>query len=259
MPDRNRFVPALLLLALLSACSESKQAEKTQQPAKPPELLTGRQAFQRMYPQAVGWATDAQPLQLRSIQLSQFHPEPGQAGAWEATFISASKASSRTYTYSSIEAEGNLHEGVYGGTGSPTRAARTGGSVSHRGDQDRFGSKAYDIAAAKSPDYIKKHPDMPISYLLELTNRFPDLTWRVIWGDSPSPSDYSVFVDATLGSSSRRFTKVGQPILAAAVFWRKIKAKPPPARRGRASSELPGSENAWAHPPCGARACSAPG
>src|SRR5579862_6008329 len=98
MSDRNRLVPALLLLALLSACSESKQAEKTQQPAKPPEVLTGRQAFQRIYPQARGWAADAQPLQLRSLQLAQIQAEPGKAGAWEVTFVSASKGSSRTYT-----------------------------------------------------------------------------------------------------------------------------------------------------------------
>jgi hypothetical protein len=39
---------------------------------------------------------------------------------------------------------------------------------------------------------------MPISYLLEQTNRFPNPAWRVIWGESASASDYSVFVDATL-------------------------------------------------------------
>jgi len=60
--------------------------------------------------------------------------------------------------------------------------------------------KAYEIAAEKSRDYIKKHPGMPISYLLEQTNRFPELTWRVIWGASASSSDYSIFVDATMGT-----------------------------------------------------------
>jgi hypothetical protein len=199
MSDRNCFIPAFALLALLNACSESKQTEKTQQPTKPPEVLTGRQAFQRIYPQARGWASDAQPLQLRSVQLTQLQAEPGKAGAWEVTFVSASKGSSRTYTYSSIEAEGNLHEGVFAGPA---------GSYSGHGPGVPFmiaairvdSDKAYEIAAAKSQDYIKKHPGMPISYLLEQTNRFPDLTWRVIWGASPSTSDYSVFVDATMGT-----------------------------------------------------------
>jgi|SRR5579872_1232939 len=199
MSDRNRFIPAFALLALLSACSESKQTEKPQQPAKPPEALTGRQAFQRIYPQARGWASDAQPLQLRSLQLTQLQAEPGKAGAWEVTFVSASKGSSRIYTYSSIEAEGNLHEGVFAGPA---------GSYSGHGPGVPFliaairvdSDKAYEIAAEKSQDYIKKHPGMAISFLLEQTNRFPDLTWRVIWGASPSTSDYSVFVDATMGT-----------------------------------------------------------
>jgi hypothetical protein len=59
--------------------------------------------------------------------------------------------------------------------------------------------EAYETAAKKSADYIKKNPDKPVSFLAEFTNRFPDLAWRVIWGDSVSTSDYSVFVDATTG------------------------------------------------------------
>lgn len=192
-----RFVP-VVLLGLLGACSDSKLPQKAAQPAKPPELLTGRQAFQRIYPQARGWATDVQPLRVRSLQLAQLKPGPGKAGAWEVTFVSPSKASSRTYTFSSIEAEGNLHEGVFA---APIE------SYSGRGPAVPFllaalqtdSEKAYEIAAEKSQDYIKKHPDMPISYLLEQTNRFPELTWRVIWGASASTSDYSVFVDATSG------------------------------------------------------------
>ncbi len=198
MTDRNRFAGVVLLLALLGACSESKQTEKAAQPAKPPETLTGRQAFQRIYPQARGWAADAQPLRVRSIQLSQVQAEPGKAGAWEVTFVSPSMGSSRSYTFSSIEAEGNLHEGVFAGPiesysgpgpGSPFLVAAM------RTDSDQ----AYQTAAQKSQDYIQKHPGMPMSFLLEQTNRFPQLTWRVIWGASPSTSDYSVFVDATTG------------------------------------------------------------
>lgn len=199
MTDWNRFTGALLLLALLGACSESKQTEKASQPAQPPEVLTGRQAFQRIFPQARGWTADAQPIRLRSIQLSQVQAEPGKAGAWEVTFVSPSKSSSRTYTFSSVEAEGNLHQGVFAGPVEAYSGSRGSGSpffvAAMRTDSDQ----AYQTAAQKSQDYIRKHPGMPMSFLLEQTNRFPQLTWRVIWGVSPSTSDYSVFVDATTG------------------------------------------------------------
>lgn len=188
-----------LLLLLLGGCSEPTKTEKTRVPEKAPEPLTGRQAFQRIFPQARAWAPDAQPVEVRSILLSQVKPEKGRSGAWEAMFVSASKGKSRTYTYSAVEAEGNLHEGVFAGPeesySGPRGPAFPFPIAALKIDSDQ----AYDIAAEKSRDYIQKHPDMPISYLLEQTNRFPSLTWRVIWGESVSASDYSVFVDATLG------------------------------------------------------------
>jgi hypothetical protein len=188
-----------LLLLLLGGCSEPTKTEKTKVPEKAPEPLTGRQAFQRIFPQARAWAPDAQPVEVRSIRLSQVKPEKGKSGAWEAMFVSASKGKSRTYTYSAVEAEGNLHEGVFAGPeesySGPRGPAFPFLIAALKVDSDQ----AYDVAAEKSRDYIQKHPDLPISYLLEQTNRFPSLTWRVIWGESVSASDYSVFVDATLG------------------------------------------------------------
>jgi len=190
----------LPLVLLLSACSEApKTAEKAKAPEKPPEALTGRQAFQMMYPQARGWAPDAQPLELRSINLSQVKPEKGKAGGWQAIFVSASLAKSRSYTYSAVEAEGNLHQGVFAGiaedyaVGRGTSAPFLPAALKIDTDQ------AYDTAAEKSQEYIKKNPDKGISYLLEQNKRFPDPSWRVIWGESVSSSDYSVFIDATTG------------------------------------------------------------
>ncbi len=40
---------------------------------------------------------------------------------------------------------------------------------------------------------------MPVNFILEWTPRFPNLAWRVLWGESVSTSPYSVFVDATNG------------------------------------------------------------
>jgi hypothetical protein len=193
------FIGPALLALMLAGCSEPAKTGKTKEAAKPPEVLTGRQAFQRVYPQARAWAPDAQPLQLRSVRLLQVSAPPGKSGAWEVTIVSPSLGKSKTYTYSAIEAEGNLHEGVFGGLEDSYSGSR--------GPQFPFpiaaikvdSDEAYQTAATKSADYMKKHPDMPISFVLEQTNRFPDLTWRVIWGDSASASEYSVFVDASTG------------------------------------------------------------
>jgi hypothetical protein len=189
----------LPLVLLLSACSEAPKTAEKKAPEKPPEPLTGRQAFQMMYPQARGWAPDAQPLELRSINLSQVPPEKGKAGGWQAIFVSPSLGKSRVYTYSAVEAEGNLHQGVFGGIAEDYAAGRGATSPFLPAALKIDTDEAYNTAAEKSQDYIKKNPGKVISYLLEANKRFPDPTWRVIWGDSVSSSDYSVFIDATTG------------------------------------------------------------
>ena len=190
----------LPLILLLSACSEAPKApEKSKAAEKPPEPVTGRQAFQMMYPQARGWAPDAQPLELRSINLLQVKPEKGKAGGWQAIFVSPSLGKSRAYTYSAVEAEGNLHQGVFGGIAEDYAVGRGATAPFLPAALKTDTDQAYDTAAAKSQDYIKKNPDKSISYLLEHNKRFPDPSWRVIWGQSVSSSDYSVFVDATTG------------------------------------------------------------
>ncbi len=187
----------LPLLILLSACSDASKTEVAKEPVKPPEPVTGRQAFQKMYPMARSWKLDAAPLRLRSVRLSA-KPEKGKADAWEAVFISPPAGRSKTFTYSIVEAEGNLHQGVFAGLEegySATSSAFPFSIAAIKIDSDQ----AYDVAAEKSAAYIQKNPNKPITYLLEQTRRFPDLTWRVIWGESVSSSDYSVFVDASTG------------------------------------------------------------
>src|SRR5271170_4094565 len=109
------FLWLLPLMLVSSACSDAPKTVSEKEPPKPPEALTGRQAFQRMYPQARGWAPDALPLEIRSMDLGQVKAEKGKAGAWQVIFVSASRGKAKTYTYSAVEADGNLHEGVFGG------------------------------------------------------------------------------------------------------------------------------------------------
>ena len=184
----------------LAACSDAPKPaeEKKKEPAKPAEAVTGRHAFQQMYATARAWAPDIQALQLKSIQLPEVKAKPGEAGAWQAIFVSASRGQARTYTWSAIEAPGNLHKGVFAGLEEsymqrgqdkpfPTAALKT--------DTD----EAYQIALKKSAAYDKKNPGLQINFQLELTPRFPNPCWRVIWGESINKSGYSVLIDASTG------------------------------------------------------------
>jgi hypothetical protein len=184
--------------AFFAACSPSPTAETKKEAPPPPEPFTGRQAFQQMFVQARTWSVDAAPLELHSINLKGVKSGAGKAGAWRATFVSEAHARSRSYTWSAIEGEG-LHQGVFADQeerwAGPNADRKPFLIAALRHDSD----EAWQVAADKGAAYIAKHPDTPVSYLLTLSNRFPDVAWRVVFGDSVSTSDFSVFVDATSG------------------------------------------------------------
>jgi hypothetical protein len=204
-PAKMPLRPTILLTALallLSACSEAptETASKTPEPA--PQPITGRQAFQRTYPSARIWAADCQPLRVRSMNLDELKSGKGTAGAWEIIYVSAQLGRARTYTWSAVEAEGNLHKGVFPGQ----QEAWSGPS----GQEQPFSAaalmvdtpEALETAVAHSTAYLQK-PGVkpPVSYILEFTPRFPDPVWRVLWGTSVSTAQHAVTVDATTGKA----------------------------------------------------------
>ena len=185
---------------LMTACSDSAQKKaEMKEEATPEPPLTGRQAFQRMYPSARAWSPDAQPLTMQSYNLQQVKAGEGKAGAWQVTFVSPGKQRQKLFTWSAIEAEGNLHKGVFAGSEDSWNpgSQRPYLVAAIRTDSD----EAYQVAMKQkaTQDFLKKSTGDPIVYVLEQNSRFPDLSWRVMWGESVSSSKYSVFVDATSG------------------------------------------------------------
>jgi hypothetical protein len=183
---------------LLSGCSEApKTAKKAEEPKKAPEPLGGQSAFFKMYVSARSWAPDAQILSVKSIQLDELKAEPGKAAAWQAVFVSPSKLKSKTYTWSAVESEGNLHEGVYGNVEDGYNGrGKTMLVAALKIDTPA----AYKVAAEKAAEYVKKNPEQRVNFQLEKTDKHPNPSWRVYWGDSVGASPQSVFVDATLGT-----------------------------------------------------------
>src|ERR1035437_1490721 len=187
---------ACALLSMLTGCSDQPQTAEKKEPPKPAEPVTGQTALYRMYQVVRSWAPDAPGLKMNSIHLLEVPSVPGEAGAWEATFTSASKGRARTYTYSVIESPGNLHQGVFGGQQEDLDArAQPFLIAAVKVDTDA----AYKTALGKAGDYEKKNPRMTISMLLERNKRYPNPAWRIIWGESAGTSGLSVFIDASTG------------------------------------------------------------
>jgi hypothetical protein len=187
--------PLLIAAAfsLLVSCSEPTLPKKAE---KPPEAVTGRHALQQMFVAARTWAQDLQIASMTSMHFSQVKDSPGKAGGWQVVFVSPSLKESRTYTWAAAEISNSIHEGIrderpngWSGNGQtfPIDAVKI--------DSD----DAYKVALDKVGKYAKEHPDMVITYLLEMNPRFPDAAWRIVWGENVSTSSDSVLVDAATG------------------------------------------------------------
>jgi len=184
-------------LLLLAGCSTETPAPQKKAEEKPAEPVTGVQALHQMYVAARGWAADIQIVRLTSILLPEVKAEPGKAAAWQAIFLSASQNKAKSYTYSVVESEGNLHKGVFAGFDQSysAGAAKPFLIAAVKFDSDQV----YQTALKKAADYEKKNPGKPITFLLESNSKFPDVSWRVIWGESAGTSNFSIFVDGSTG------------------------------------------------------------
>lgn len=195
-----RLCVPLFAALLLASCSESPAPETKKAPPPAPEPLTARQAFQQTYPQARTWATDCQPMRMRSLNLPNPKSADGKAGAWEILYVSASRARQRIYTWSAVEAEGNLHQGVFAGLEESWRGA-TGQAKPFLVQALKIDTpQALQTAVEHSSEYLKKTANPPqVNFMLEYTPRYPDPAWRVFWGESVSAAQWSVFIDASTG------------------------------------------------------------
>ena len=152
-----------------------------------------------MYGMARTWAPDAQLLRLRAVAISEVKSEGGKSGAWETTFVSPAGGRARMYTYSVVEAEGNLHEGVFAGQQESYLSPRGQDKPFPPGVLKVDSDKAYETAMKQGADYAKKNPNMPVTFQLEYTARHTNPVWRVLWGQSIASSGFSVLVDGATG------------------------------------------------------------
>jgi hypothetical protein len=187
---------AMIGLALLTGCADAPKKTVVKEPPPPPEALSGQKAFHQMYVASRAWAKDGMGVKMSSIPLAEVKGEPGKSGAWQVTFASPSKQKTKTYTYSAIDAPGNLRQGVFAG---PEEGLNPRMRPFPLAALKIDSTAAYKTAVEKSADYLKKNPNSPVFFLLEMKQNSNSLAWRVVFGESIGTSSHSIFVDATSG------------------------------------------------------------
>ena len=185
-------------LLAVSCSSPTANKEASAKPAAAPEPITGLTGLYRCFGPSRQWAQDIQVLRVQNLFIKSRQAPPGKAFAWQVTFVSPSKNRIKNCTYSVVNEDG-LFEGVYNPNddpyNGPSRLAQPFLIQAVKKDTDEI----YKVALENSKDYALKNPNVPITMLLEFSERNPVAAWRVIWGASVGSSAYSVFVDSTNG------------------------------------------------------------
>lgn len=205
---KKRLIAAsmLVVLALAAGCNSGGSKPAAEEPKKAPEteLATGREAFQKLYMSARGWAGDARPYRLQSLNPSDSDGHDGKAAVWSAGFASPSRRTIRVFTWSGSKDPNAPSRGVSANvedTYSPNNAATAIFDIAFlKSDSD----KAYSEAQAHGGEkLLKKDPKQPVVYVLTWTPSENALLWHVMYGTGETDAKLKIEVDATKGTFTR--------------------------------------------------------
>jgi hypothetical protein len=200
----RKLLMAILALGLMAGCtSEPTKPEEKPQP-KPPEYVTGRTAFQKLFIAARGWARDAQPYRLESRLTADSKGKDGKAAVWRAAFASPAQRGAKPYVWSGTDAADAPSRGINPGvedTYSPNNSSTQVFDIAFlKVDTD----KAFEVAQAHGGDKLmEKTPDTPVLYLLDWSGATNELIWHVIYGTSRDEAKLRVAVNASSGDFMR--------------------------------------------------------
>lgn len=200
----KRLLLALFCMAFMAGCNSqpAKPAEKPQ--PKPPEYVTGRTAFQKMFISARGWARDAQPFRLQSQPTSDAKGTDGKSAVWRASFASAQQRGAKPWTWSGTDASDAPSRGVNPGSEDSYNPDNASTSVFDMQFLKVDSDKAFEVAQKHGGDKIlEKASDTPVIYILDWSRPTNELIWHVYYGPSRDQAKLRAQVNATTGEFIR--------------------------------------------------------
>jgi hypothetical protein len=203
----NRILAAALLviLALLAGCDSNpaKPPQANPEP-KPPELLTARAAFQKVFIAARNYAADVKPFRIESTPSSDGNGRDGKSAIWRASFASAAQHGVKPFFWSGSNAPDAPARGVSPGnedTYNPSNASTQIFDVAFlKVDSDQAFAEAQKHGGDK---VLEKDPATPVIYVCDWNHNTNQLIWHVIYGVSREAAKLTVSVDATTGEFLR--------------------------------------------------------
>jgi hypothetical protein len=195
----------LIILALLAGCDSNtaKPSESKPEP-KPPELLTGRAAFQKAFIAARNYAADVKPFRIESTPSTDGNGQDGKSAIWRASFASAMQRGVKPFFWSGSNAPDAPSRGVSPGnedTYNPNNASTQIFDVAFlKVDSDQAFAEAQKHGGDKE---LEKDPTTPVLYICDWNHNTNELVWHVIYGSSRETAKLTVAINATTGAFIR--------------------------------------------------------
>ena len=199
----NKLLMAMLVLVSMTGCtSPPSQPAQTEKPQpKPPEFLTGRAAFQKLFVTARGWARDAQPYRIESVVTADSKGKEGKSAVWRASFGSPLQRGVKAYTWSGeVSSDRGINPGTED-TYSPSNTSTQIFDVAFlKVDSDQALETAQKHGGEK---LLAKETDTPVLYILDWSRPTNELIWHVIYGNNRDDYKLRVAVNASSGDFIR--------------------------------------------------------
>jgi hypothetical protein len=194
------------IVALFAGCNSepAKPAAQAKPEPKPPELMTARAAFQKVFIAARNYAADVKPFRIQSTPSVDGSGQDGKSAIWTASFASALQHGVKPFIWSGSNAPDAPSRGVSPGnedTYNPSNASTQIWDVAFlKIDSDQ----AFAVAQKHGGDKVlEKDPTTPVLYICDWNHNTNELTWHVIYGASRETSKLTVAVNASTGEFIR--------------------------------------------------------
>jgi hypothetical protein len=196
------FIPVLLL----AACNSNPPSTPEAKPGpKPPELLTARAAFQKLFIAARNnYAVDVKPFRIASIPTSDGTGHDGKSAVWTASFASAAQHGVKPFTWSGSNAPDAPSRGVSPGNEDVYNPSNASTQVFDVAFLKIDSDQAFDEAQKHGGDKVlEKDPSIPVTYVCDWNHNTNELIWHVIYGTSRDDAKLTVAVNASSGEFVR--------------------------------------------------------
>jgi hypothetical protein len=205
-PVPTAFAAAILvILALLAGCdSNTSKAPEAKPGPKPPEQITGRAAFQKVFIAARNYAADVKPFRIESTPSTDGNGQDGKSAIWSASFASATQRGVKPFIWSGSNAPDAPSRGVSPGNEDTYNPSNASTQVFDVGFLKIDSDQAFAEAQKHGGDKVlEKDSTTPVLYICDWNHNTNELTWHVIYGASRETAKLTVAVNASTGAFIR--------------------------------------------------------